>query len=165
MSFNTFSSELPSIHEPERPMFGYSSTQVPQESIQTLAEEWEGEVVDEHLLILVESLRKVSTKSREFLLIKFFCDLAPEIPFESSLKERLRDTKFGGISDLFEEVNLEANNHAATNLRGLENDSSTMINQSIPEGDIPGKLERFRIRTPDLVVEDEKKGSSESKTS
>ncbi|GFZ02474.1 hypothetical protein Acr_15g0010820 [Actinidia rufa] len=109
-------------------------------------EEEEEEVVDELLQILVQCLEKVSTKSRQVLLKKFFGEVEKEISLEGFTGQRI------GSSQALKIENLDEMKYPIISTqRGVGFDDK-----------LAQKLERFKIRTPvlDEVVEGETKGNS-----
>ncbi|GFY93436.1 hypothetical protein Acr_08g0018320 [Actinidia rufa] len=112
----------------------------------------EEQVVDELLLILVQCLERVSTKSRQLLLKKFFGEVEKEMSSEGFIPERI------GSSQALKIENLDEMRYPIISTQrgiGFDDNSSQ-------------KLERFKIRTPVLdgvIVEEETKGNSGTKWS
>ena len=171
LQHQSYNSDLQQFPLPTKPMFDYD-TSCSTTSTPSVAEYFEGEVIDELLLILVESLELVSTKTRKYLIAKFFKEIEEETSFEGFIRQRLQNSKAKALSERFgnflvnKQVNLDEWNGSITTQRGVDHDDSTnSIKNFNTMKALSHKLERFKIRIPDfdvVVVKEEPKGNSET---
>ncbi|KAL7170392.1 hypothetical protein ACSBR2_035291 [Camellia fascicularis] len=119
----------------------------------------EKEAVDELLLILIECMDELNTRSRESLLRKFFSEIEKEERLERFIVERLKQSKVKSISDLCEKlpasVRVEMNSDGSTNVLPSISETDDYVDDGITTTrsihdsveELSLKLERFKVRT------------------
>jgi len=135
----------------------------------------EKEAVGELLLILVDCMEELNTKSRESLLRKFFSEVERDERLESFIVERLRQSKVKAISDLCQQLPSSVR-EKVTHDTGGENSGSVLEEEPeasasndggpVPSYDADGtsqrslietvedlsqELERFKVRTLEVA--------------
>ncbi|KAF5940493.1 hypothetical protein HYC85_021660 [Camellia sinensis] len=130
----------------------------------------EKEAVDELLLILIECMDELNTRSRESLLRKFFSEIEKEERLERFIVERLKQSKVKSITDLCEklpasvreEMNSDGSNNVLPRISETEDyvDDGITRTRSIHDSveELSLKLERFKVRT--LKIGGDMKGTT-----
>ncbi|KAH7844329.1 hypothetical protein Vadar_026880 [Vaccinium darrowii] len=119
----------------------------------------EKEAVDELLMILVECMEELNTRSRETLLRKFFSEIEREKQLEQFIVERLKQSRVKAISELCDKLPKKESDDHDSKFSDTEAEPPVLtrsISESVEE--LSQKLERFKVKTLDLggaVVKEE----------
>ncbi|KAL9153445.1 hypothetical protein ABFS82_10G049300 [Erythranthe guttata] len=124
----------------------------------------ESEAVDELIQILVECLKEVDIRTREFLLRKCFFEIEKEIPLERFLVDRIKQSRVKLLSDLMEKIQWRSRIFSDDDgdvCKNNESDRAFATRELVELSSISEKMERFKVRTVKIgeVVKEEPRSS------